>query len=95
MLKKKAKVTNPNATLDFSACRDLNGRHMRYVNALVAIQKWKERQERFEELKAKDPNATMYVFASLFSWLVPMCQWRLRRREWSAGTAKFPAGRKA
>ena len=26
MLKKKAKVTNPNATLDFSACRDLNGR---------------------------------------------------------------------
>ena len=35
---------------------------MRYVNALVAIQKWKERQERFEELKAKDPNATMYLF---------------------------------
>jgi len=26
MLKKKARVTNPNAVLDFSYCRDLNGR---------------------------------------------------------------------
>ena len=59
MLKKKAKVTNPNATLDFSACRDLNGRHMRFVNALVAIQKWKERQDRLEELKATNPNAIL------------------------------------
>lgn len=52
-------MTNPNATLDFSACRDLNGRHMRFVNALVAIQKWKERQDRLEELKATNPNAIL------------------------------------
>lgn len=30
MLKKKAKVSNPNATLDFSACRDLNGRRFSF-----------------------------------------------------------------
>lgn len=72
MLKKQAKKTNPNATLDFSACRDLNGRRydmkynsnsrMRFVNATVAMQKWKERLDRLEELKAENPNATLFSF---------------------------------
>ena len=77
MLKKQAKKTNPNATLDFSACRDLNGRRfavilsfwyrMRFVNATVAMQKWKERLDRLEELKAENPNATLYYwFLSYF-----------------------------
>ena len=71
ILKKQAKKTNPNATLDFSACRDLNGRRyciffltisrMRFVNATVAMQKWKERLDRLEELKAENPNATLYL----------------------------------
>ncbi|KAK8824904.1 hypothetical protein WA538_005570 [Blastocystis sp. DL] len=59
MLKKKARVTNPNAVLDFSYCRDLNGRRMLYVNAEVAIKKWKERLNKLEELKATNPNATL------------------------------------
>lgn len=33
---------------------------MRFVNATVAMQKWKERIDRLEELKAENPNATLY-----------------------------------
>ena len=33
---------------------------MRSVNAAVAMQKWKERLDKLEELKATNPNATLY-----------------------------------
>ena len=40
---------------------------MRFVNATVAMQKWKERLDRLEELKAENPNATLYgCFLSYF-----------------------------
>lgn len=40
-------------------------RSMRFVNATVAIQKWKERLDKLEELKATKPDATLYVVVSL------------------------------
>lgn len=74
-MKKRARISNPNAVLDFSFCRDLNGRRyvfgyyeillisrMLYVNAEVAIKKWKERMSKLEELKETNPDATLYIF---------------------------------
>ena len=40
---------------------------MRFVNATVAMQKWKERLDRLEELKAENPNATMYELSFFFT----------------------------
>lgn len=73
-MKKRARISNPNAVLDFSFCRDLNGRRyglgheqipliirMLYVNAEVAIKKWKERMNKLEELKETNPDATLYI----------------------------------
>ena len=34
---------------------------MLYVNAEVAIKKWKERLNKLEELKATNPNATLFL----------------------------------
>ena len=39
---------------------------MLYVNAEVAIKKWKERLNKLEELKATNPNATLlFLFPSI------------------------------
>lgn len=38
---------------------------MLYVNAEVAIKKWKERLNKLEELKATNPNATLYPLVSV------------------------------
>lgn len=37
---------------------------MLYVNAEVAIKKWKERLNKLEELKATNPNATLFSLNS-------------------------------
>ena len=43
---------------------------MLYVNAEVAIKKWKERMAKLEELKETNPDATLYVYNDVFNFHV-------------------------
>ncbi|KAK8791921.1 hypothetical protein WA158_005298 [Blastocystis sp. Blastoise] len=52
-LRKQSKKVNHDAILDIGSCRDINGRRMRNVNAAIAMKKWREMQEKIEELKAQ------------------------------------------
>lgn len=45
-------------TLDFGACRDLNGRRLRHVNDEVLLQKWKEAKDKNEEFEIEGQTAT-------------------------------------
>ena len=65
---------------------------MRSVNAAVAMQKWRERLDKLEELKATNPNATLYE--CFYFFIVEMIfQWKIRMRVLPAGILPFRVGR--
>ena len=53
MLRALAKQNTGHKTVDFGACRDLNGRRLRHVNNDIKLQKWTEARERKEEAKRR------------------------------------------
>jgi hypothetical protein len=45
-------------TVDFGACRDLNGRRLRHVNDEILLQKWKEAKDKGETLETDGQTPT-------------------------------------
>lgn len=57
LLKGQSKQAGAKRTLDFGACRDLNGRRLRHVNDEIKLRKWRESMRKKME-KAQRGNTT-------------------------------------
>jgi hypothetical protein len=60
MLRALAKQNTGHKTVDFGACRDLNGRRLRHVNNDLKLKKWQEAQERKVRSTSKDPLSSSH-----------------------------------
>ena len=57
LLKGQSKQAGAKRTIDFGACRDLNGRRLRHVNDEIKLRKWREAmQKRMERSMNNDNN---------------------------------------
>ena len=54
LLKNQSKQSGAKITLDFGACRDLNGRRLRHVNDEIKLRKWREKLRSDSDLSKKD-----------------------------------------
>ena len=53
LLKGQSKMAGARRTVDFGACRDLNGRRLRHVNDEIKLRKWRDAQRRREARRMK------------------------------------------
>ena len=67
---------------------------MLYVNAEVAIKKWKERMAKLEELKETNPDATLYAPNNTFdcSRIEQILKWMIQMVVLLDGTVTFLDG---
>lgn len=57
-LRSLAKQKGAKRTVDFSACRDLNGRRLRHVNNELILKNWKEANDRGEKFDVEQQTST-------------------------------------
>ncbi|CAM6031911.1 unnamed protein product [Sphagnum compactum] len=57
-LRSLAKQKGAKRTVDFSACRDLNGRRLRHVNNELILKNWKEATDRGEKFDVEQQTST-------------------------------------
>jgi hypothetical protein len=56
LLKGQSKQAGAKRTMDFGACRDLNGRRLRHVNDEIKLRKWREGMQKKMEKAMNDNN---------------------------------------
>eukprot|EP00613_Pedinella_sp_CCMP2098_P071890 CAMPEP_0171907342 /NCGR_PEP_ID=MMETSP0993-20121228/6910_1 /TAXON_ID=483369 /ORGANISM="non described non described, Strain CCMP2098" /LENGTH=792 /DNA_ID=CAMNT_0012539555 /DNA_START=30 /DNA_END=2408 /DNA_ORIENTATION=+ len=103
MLRALAKQNTGTKTMDFGACRDLNGRRLRHVNNDLKLQKWQQARERKEEAKQQgvdldsdDEKQAMATQSSIAGWHLGVPSWieHVQQRETKQQRRKLASKRK-
>ena len=84
LLKGQSKQAGAKQTMDFGACRDLNGRRLRHVNDEIKLQRWRESVQR----RAKANNNGMIDVEKEMEELKTssgVLNWHLTVPSWGAG----------
>ena len=66
LLKGQSKQAGAKRTIDFGACRDLNGRRLRHVNDEIKLQKWRS---------SSNTSATEDTPSGIRNWHLPIPHW--------------------
>eukprot|EP00978_Attheya_sp_CCMP212_P034676 scaffold146547_cov28-Attheya_sp.AAC.1 len=75
LLKGQSKQAGAKTTLDFGACRDLNGRRLRHVNDEIKLRKWREAQTLRSEGKTVDEVALLQTASGIRNWHLMVPNW--------------------
>ena len=75
LLKGQARQAGATMTMDFGACRDLQGRRLRHVNDELKLRQWRERQERQANGKVDDKDDLWKTPSGLYNWHLMTPTW--------------------
>jgi len=75
LLKGQSKQASAKCTMDFGACRDLNGRRLRHVNDEIKLQKWRQFQNRNTELTEDETRKLFQTSSGITNWYLMIPKW--------------------